>query len=47
MKYLKYYLYALLAFILDQVTKWIIVKRVPLGEEQPCNWGFFHDYIPS
>jgi signal peptidase II len=41
MKYLKYYLYALLAFILDQVTKWIIVKRVPLGEERPVIGDFF------
>ncbi len=41
MKYLKYYLYALLAFILDQVTKWIIVKKVPLGEERPVIGDFF------
>ncbi|WP_397386625.1 signal peptidase II [Paenibacillus roseipurpureus] len=38
---MKYYLYAIIAFILDQVTKWIIVKKVTLGEEHPVIGDFF------
>ncbi|OCT17222.1 signal peptidase II [Paenibacillus pectinilyticus] len=38
---MKYYVYALLAFILDQVTKWIIVKKIPIGEERPVIGDFF------
>lgn len=41
MKYLKYYFYALIVFILDQVSKWFIVKRIPLGEERSVLGEFF------
>ncbi|MDQ0876836.1 signal peptidase II [Paenibacillus sp. V4I3] len=38
---MKYYFYALIVFILDQVSKWFIVKRIPLGEERPVLGDFF------
>lgn len=38
---MKYYFYALVVFILDQVSKWFIVKRIPLGEERPVLGDFF------
>lgn len=40
MKYLKYYLYALIVFLLDQAAKWVIVKRIPIGEERPVLGDF-------
>ena len=38
---MKYYLYALIVFLLDQATKWMIVKRIPIGEERPILGEFF------
>jgi signal peptidase II len=38
---MKYYFYALIVFILDQVSKWFIVRRIPLGEERPVLGDFF------
>ncbi|MEW9698077.1 signal peptidase II [Paenibacillus sp. SI8] len=38
---MKYYFYALIVFILDQAAKWMIVKRIPLGEERPVIGEFF------
>jgi signal peptidase II len=40
-KVMKYYLYALIVFLLDQATKWMIVKRIPIGEERPVIGDFF------
>lgn len=41
MKFLKYFFYALIVFVLDQVSKWFIVKRIPLGEERSVIGEFF------
>lgn len=38
---MKYYFYALVVFILDQVSKWFIVKRIPIGEERSVLGEFF------
>ncbi|UKS30257.1 signal peptidase II [Paenibacillus sp. HWE-109] len=38
---MKYYFYALIVFILDQVSKWFITKRIPLGEERSVIGDFF------
>jgi signal peptidase II len=38
---MKYYFYALVVFLLDQVSKWFIMKRIPLGEERPVLGDFF------
>ncbi|SDM91203.1 signal peptidase II [Paenibacillus sp. yr247] len=38
---MRYYFYALIVFILDQVSKWFIMKRIPLGEERPVLGDFF------
>ncbi|TXK72416.1 signal peptidase II [Paenibacillus sp. N3.4] len=38
---MKYYLYALVVFLLDQAAKWVIVKRIPLGEERSVIGDFF------
>lgn len=38
---MKYYFYAFIVFILDQVTKWFIVNRIPLGEDRSVIGDFF------
>ncbi|OPH47533.1 signal peptidase II [Paenibacillus ferrarius] len=38
---MKYYFYALIVFIMDQVSKWFITKRIPLGEERSVIGEFF------
>ncbi|HJV44796.1 MAG TPA: signal peptidase II [Bacillota bacterium] len=37
-----YYLIALLVFILDQVSKWFIVKYMTIGQSIPLIEGVFH-----
>jgi len=41
MKYYRFYLYALIAFILDQASKWLIVKYVTIDEQIPVLGEFF------
>jgi signal peptidase II len=41
LKYYKYYLYALLVFVLDQATKWMIVNSIPLYETRSVIGEFF------
>ncbi|RTE03942.1 signal peptidase II [Paenibacillus whitsoniae] len=36
-----YALYAVIVLVLDQITKWIIVKEIPIGEERPVIGDFF------
>lgn len=38
---MKYYIYALIVFLLDQATKWVIVQKIPLGEERSVIGEFF------
>jgi signal peptidase II len=41
LKYYKYYVYAIIVFLLDQATKWLIVKNIPLHENRPVIGEFF------
>jgi signal peptidase II len=41
MKSLRYYLIALVIFLLDQATKWMIVHNIPLFESRPVIDEFF------
>jgi signal peptidase II len=41
MKYYVYYVYALLVFLLDQGTKWLIVHNIPLYEARSVIGEFF------
>jgi signal peptidase II len=41
LKYYKYYVYALIVFLLDQATKWLIVHNIPLHENRPVIGEFF------
>lgn len=38
---MRYYIYALIVLLVDQVTKWIIVNRLTLGEVRPVIGEFF------
>ncbi|NEW05293.1 signal peptidase II [Paenibacillus sp. SYP-B3998] len=38
---MKYYFYALVVFLLDQASKWIIVKHIPIAEERSIIGNFF------
>ncbi|NHN28631.1 signal peptidase II [Paenibacillus agricola] len=38
---MRYYVYAFIALLLDQVTKWFIVNRLVLGETRPVIGEFF------
>jgi len=38
---LVYYLYALIVFLLDQFSKWLVVKHMELGELRPVIGEFF------
>lgn len=38
---LRYYIYALIVFLLDQATKWVIVKQMAYGESRPVIGEFF------
>ncbi|UJF36303.1 signal peptidase II [Paenibacillus hexagrammi] len=38
---MKYYVYALIVFLLDQAAKWMIVKHIPLHEERSVIGQFF------
>ncbi|MCR8634945.1 signal peptidase II [Paenibacillus radicis (ex Xue et al. 2023)] len=38
---MRYYIYALFVLLLDQVTKWAIVKNLMLGESRPVIGEFF------
>lgn len=39
---LLYYFIAVILIIIDQVTKWFIIKNMELGESIPVIEGFFH-----
>lgn len=37
-----YYVIALIVFIIDQITKWFVVKEMEIGESIPLIEGVFH-----
>ena len=37
-----YYIIALVVFVLDQATKWVVVKNMELGQSIPIIEGVFH-----
>jgi len=38
---LRYYIYALIVLVLDQITKWVIVNKMTLDETRPVIGEFF------
>ncbi len=41
MKYLQYYVYAVIVLLIDQATKWVIVNRLVIGESRSVIGEFF------